>query len=308
MPSATRILLYGLEKSGKSTIIESFEKGHFTTGTPSTAHRTYEISIQNKLFFSIIEVGGRNEVRGFVTEYLGYSDAIVFVIDGSNDSSFAEVKKEFLKILNHPLASGKPLAILFHKKDITKVHPSIIIDKLDLLNRYDRPHRVFSTSAYESQQFMNVLAWVNNCLVEDRSLFQNKASRLLTIYLLDMLEEKKQGLRLLAVLGQLEIISRAGQVEYNRDKTILLLRKLRASGEIEFNETSQIWSITTKGQKQLQNPNLIKGTKYEKLRAILDGEVSSDQKIDEKEVLEEFELDELADLFEKSTEKKRRKL
>jgi small GTP-binding protein len=307
MPAATRILLYGLEKSGKSTIVESFRRGHFTTGTPSTAHRTYDVSIQNKLHFSIFEVGGRMEVRGFVTEYLGHSDAIIFVIDGSDESSFSEVKKEFLKILSHPLASGKPIAILFHKKDIAKVHPSIIIDELDLLNRYDRPHRVFSTSANEPKRFMEVLAWINNCLVEDRSLFQDKYSRLLTIHIFDMLEEKPQGLPLLAVLGQLEIISRAGQVKYNRDKTILLLRKLRESGELDFNETTQIWSITPKGRKQLQNPNLIKGTKYEKLRAILDGEklVDSDQRSEEKEVLEEFELDELVDIFEKSTEKKR---
>ncbi len=303
MSSATRILLYGLEKSGKSTIIESFNKGHFKTGTPSTAHKTYDLSIQNKLHFSIIEVGGRKEVRGFVTEYMDFTDAIIFVIDGSDESSFTQVKNEFFRILNHPLSSGKPMAILFHKKDIARVHPSIIIDELDLLNRYDRPHRVFSTTAHEPKRFIEVLAWINNCLVEGRSLFQDKYSRLLSIYIFDMLDEKPQGLPLLAVLGQLEIISRAGQVEYNRDKTILLLRKLRESGELDFNETTQIWSITSKGKKQLSNPNLVKGTKYEKLRAILDGE---DQQIEEKEVLEEFELDELADIFEKSTEKKRK--
>ena len=301
MPSATRILLYGLEKSGKSTIVESFERGQFTTGTPSTAHRTYDISIQNKLNFSIFEVGGRKEVRGFVPEYLDYSDAIIFVVDGSDESSFREVKTEFFNILNHSSAAGKPLAILFHKKDIAKVHPSIIIDELDLLNRYDRPHRVFSTSATEPKRFMEVLAWINNCLLEDKSLFQDKYSRLLTIYILDMLEEKPRGLPLLAVLGQLEIISRTGQIEYNRDKTIALLRKLRESGELDFNKSTQIWRITPKGRKQLENPNLITGTKYEKLRAVLDGE----KEVEEKEVLEEFELDEIVDIFGKSTEKKR---
>ncbi len=302
MPSATRVLLYGLEKSGKSTIIESFQKGHFTQGIPSTAHQTYDILIKNIIPFSIIEVGGRKEVRGFVTQYLDYSDAIVFVIDGSDEGSFHEVKTEFLKILNHPLSLGKPLAILFHKKDIARVHPSIIIDELDLLNRYDRPHRVFSTSAKEPHLFMEVLAWINNCLIEEKQLFQDKYSRLLTIYILDMLEEKQQGLPLLAILGQLEIISRAGQVEFNRDKIILLLRKLRASGELNYNESTQLWSITLKGQEKLQSSDLIKGTKYEKLRAVLDGGETGSS------ISEEFELDELAELFEKTTDQKRKKL
>ena len=299
MQAPTRILLYGCEKSGKSTLVESFRKGHFTMGTPSTAHRTYDILVKNVLPFSIIEVGGRKEVRGFVTQYLDHVDSIVYVIDGSEEGSFQEAKTEFLKVINNPLSLGKPLAILFHKKDIAVVHPSIIIDQLDLLNRYDRPHRVFSTSAKEPTCFMEVLAWLQNCLIEEKQLFQDKYSRLLSIYILDMLEEKKQGLPLLAILGQLEIISRTGQVEFNRDKTILLLRKLRQSGELNYNESTQIWNITLKGYEKLQNPDLIKGTKYEKLRAVLDGEKT------ESSVSEEFELDELAELFEKSTEKKR---
>jgi GTPase SAR1 family protein len=302
MPSATRVLLYGLEKSGKSTIIESFKTGHFTQGIPSTAHKTYDILVKNILPFSIIEVGGRKEVRGFVTKYLDHIDSIVFVIDGSDEGSFQEVKTEFFKILNHPLSLGKPLAILFHKKDIATVHPSIIIDKLDLLNRYDRPHRVFSTSAHNPKLFMEVLAWLHNCLIEEKQLFQDKYSRLLTIYILDMLEEKKMGLPLLAILGQLEIISRTGQVEFNRDKTILLLRKLRESGELNYNESTQVWSITLKGYEKLQNPDLIKGTKYEKLRAVLDGGETGSS------VSEEFELDELAELFDKTTRQKRKNL
>ena len=300
MTPATRILMFGLEKSGKSTIVESFNRGEFTTGTPFTTHRSTDISIQNKLNFTIFEVGGRKEVRRFVPEYLDYSHAIIFVIDGSDETSFKEVKTEFFKILHNPSAAGKPLAILFHKKDIAKVHPSIIIDELDLLNRYDRPHRVFSTTATEPKRFMEVLAWINNCLLEGKSLFQDKYSRLLTIFIFDMLEEKPRGLPLLALLGQLEIISRTGQIEYSRDKTITLLRKLRESGELDFNETTQIWSLTSKGKKQLENPNLIKGTKYEKLRAVLDGEKEGE----EKEVIEEFDLDELVDIFGKSTEKK----
>jgi len=300
MPSATRVLLYGLEKSGKSTIIESFKKGHFTQGIPSTAHQTYDILVKNILPFSIIEVGGRREVRGFVTQYLDTSDCICFVIDGNNKGSFHEVKTEFLKILNHPLSLGKPLAILFHKNDLATVHPSIIIDELDLLNRYDRPHRVFSTSAHNPKLFMEVLAWLHNCLIEEKQLFQDKYSRLLTIYILDMLEEKKQGLPLLAILGQLEIISRTGQVEFNRDKIMILLRKLRSNGELNYDESTQIWSITIKGQEKLQNPDLIKGTKYEKLRAVLDGEETGSS------VSEEFELDELADLFDKTIGKKGR--
>ncbi|MFX0172480.1 MAG: ADP-ribosylation factor-like protein [Candidatus Hodarchaeota archaeon] len=309
-----RVLLYGLEKSGKSTLINSFKEGHFTPGIPFTAQKTFEITINNPLAFTITEVGGRKEVRWFVSELLNYVDAIIFVIDGSDEGTFVDVKVEFDKIVNHPQSLGKPLAILFHKTDITQIHPSIIIEKLDILNRYDRSHRVFSSTAKKPEDFKQVLIWINNCLMEDRIPIQDQISRFFTIYILDLLESKKEGLPILSILGQLEIISRTGQVEYDRDKILSLLRRLRSEGDVEFNEFNQIWMITVQGREKLQSSELIKGSRYEKIGAMIDANQASPAKSDkigldkeEKDFIDDFDLDELADLYKKTIDHKRKK-
>ncbi|MHA2176189.1 MAG: ADP-ribosylation factor-like protein, partial [Candidatus Hodarchaeales archaeon] len=59
MKSSIQVLLYGLERSGKSTIITSYRNGEFRVGTPSTAHQTYEITSKTNKDFTIVEVGGR---------------------------------------------------------------------------------------------------------------------------------------------------------------------------------------------------------------------------------------------------------
>ncbi|MFX0183469.1 MAG: ADP-ribosylation factor-like protein [Candidatus Hodarchaeota archaeon] len=301
-----RVLLYGLEKSGKSTLLNSFQEGHYTPGIPFTAQNTSEITINDNLTFAITEVGGRKEVRRFASELLNYVEAIIFVIDGSDEGSFVDVKIEFDKILNHPQSLGKPLAILFHKTDITQIHPSIIIEKLNILNRYDRPHRVFSSTAKRPEDFKQVLIWINNCQIEDRIPIQDQLSRFYIIYILDFLETKKEGLPILSILGQLEIISRTGQVEYDRDKILALLRRLRSEGDIEFDESYQIWRITVQGREKLQSSELIKGGRYEKIRAMIDANQASPAKSDkigldkeEKDIIDEFDLDELADLKKK---------
>lgn len=244
---------------------------------------------------------------------MDYVDAVIFVIDGSDEGSFTDVKVEFDKIINHPQSIGKPLAVLFHKKDIALVHPSTIITKLDILNRYDRPHRVFSSTAKRPEDFKQVLIWINKCLTEDRSPIQDQESRLFTIYILDMLNDKKEGLPILSILGQLEIISRTGQVVYNRDKILAILRKSMSKGEIEYNESYQIWRITGKGREILQSSELIKGGRYEKIRAILDmnesnssGSAKTSLDKEQKEVLDEFDIDELADLYKKTSKHKRK--
>ena len=115
MKTSIQVLLYGLERSGKSTLINSYQKGEFKPGISSTAHQSYDIILNGKTNFTIIEVGGRKEVRRFVEEYLEHVDASIFVIDGSEEGSFPEVRREFLRILNNPLMLGKPLAIVFNK-------------------------------------------------------------------------------------------------------------------------------------------------------------------------------------------------
>lgn len=307
MTTTIRVLLYGLEKSGKSTIITSFQKGIFTLGIPSTAQTISEITINNNLIFNITEVGGRKEVKRFVLKFMDHVDAIIFVIDGSDERSFMEVESEFKKILNHPQSFGKPLVVLFHKKDIAQVHPSTIIEKLDILNRLDRPHRVFSSTAKEPQNFRQVLSWIHQRLTEDDYPIPDRFSRFLTIYILDMLNDHEKGLPLLSILGQLEIISRTGQVEYNRDKIMAILRKLMSVGEIEYVKPFQVWQITRKGREKLQSSELVKGDLQEELRALLDKEstkTSLDK--DEKELLDDFELDELAELYKKTTTRKRK--
>jgi small GTP-binding protein len=306
-----QVLLYGLENSGKSTLLRSFQVGHFKSGAPFTAHKFYDITLNDRLKFNIIEVGGRKDVRRFVFQYIEHVDAIIFVIDGSNEVSFNEVETEFKIILNHSHSLDKPLAILFNKTDITRIHPSIIIERLDILNRLDRPHQVFSTTANEPKQFGEVLLWINKCLTEGRHFIEDQFSRFFRIYILDMLSSQKKGQAILSILGQLRIITQTGQVDYDRDKIMVILRKLLDGGEIEYDKLSQVYKITSKGMETLESSELIKGGRYEKIRAMLDKTPSSSAgkslglAQDEKEKLDEFDIDELAELYKKTTKRKR---
>ncbi|MHA2304526.1 MAG: ADP-ribosylation factor-like protein, partial [Candidatus Hodarchaeales archaeon] len=193
-----QVLLYGLESSGKSTIIKSFQEGQFTSGIPFTAQKYSEIRLTANVNFDILEVGGRRDVRRIAVESIDRVDAIIFVIDGSNEGSFKNAKIEFEKILLHPQSRGKPLAILFHKKDIAQVHPAVIIEKLHLLDRIDRPHKVFSTTAKNPQDFGQVLNWIHKRLTDKDSLLEDRETRFYKILILDILNNQKKGLPILA--------------------------------------------------------------------------------------------------------------
>ena len=262
----------------------------------------------DKSTFSITEVGGRKEVRNNVTRFIEFVDAIIFVIDGSNKISFREVVVELRKIIDHPHSVSKPLAILFHKSDIATGSPAVILEDLGLLNRYDRPHQVFSTTAKKPLIFHDVLTWINDRIHEDKTLLEDKATRHLRIFLFDLLNETKQGLQLLAILGQLEIISRTGQIMYDRDKIIALLRKSLTTEEVQYDENTNLWRLTPKGVETLMSKEIVKGDKYEDLQAIIadDSQPSESSTQDQQEVLDKFDLDELADLYKKTSSPKKK--
>ncbi len=260
-----------------------------------------------------MEVGGRRDVRRLAIENIDQVEAIILVIDGSNEGSFKDVKIEFEKILQHPHSRGKPLAILFHKKDIARVHPAVIIEKFNLIDRIDRPHKVFSTTAKSPQDFGQVLTWIHKCLSEKDVFLEDRATRFYKIYILDILNDQNKGLPFLEILSQLKIISRSGQVEFDRDNIVVILKKLLSSGDIEYIEQSEKWRITEKGQNRIESSELVKGDKYEDLKEYLDKSRALDSSEDpttsldkdKKDILDEFEIDELAELYKKSTSKKR---
>ena len=88
-----QLLLYGLENSGKSTLISSFQNGQFSVGSPFTAQQVTDIIFEDNLTFTIFEVGGRKEVRKFVSEVIDHAKGILFLIDGTDELHFDEMKE-----------------------------------------------------------------------------------------------------------------------------------------------------------------------------------------------------------------------
>ncbi|MFX0093207.1 MAG: ADP-ribosylation factor-like protein [Candidatus Hodarchaeota archaeon] len=249
MSKLAKILLYGLEKSGKSTLISSFLEGSFITDVAPTAHKLFEVPFDEDISFEISEVGGSKETALFALRLLRTVDAIIFVIDGSNDRKFNDVKIEFEKIMQHPDSGKKPIAILFNKVDIATVAPSIVINQLQILKMIDRPHTVFSTTAKAAQDFVQVLSWLKDRLTEKEEL-EDGSLDLFEINILDMLRSSRT-LSFLALLGQLKFMMRAGHGDYNKDSLMATLRKLMATGYIDFIEEIQAYKITDKGRGKL---------------------------------------------------------
>ena len=94
-------LILGLDRVGKTTILEYLKKKAFTSVKPTLALTLIE-QIINSYLFKIIDVSGQKKLRDQWWMYTKHPDAIIFVIDINdikNKERLEETKEEINKII-----------------------------------------------------------------------------------------------------------------------------------------------------------------------------------------------------------------
>lgn len=132
-----KVVVCGLNNSGKSTLISFMETGGFQKETPTMGKTLTSIIIQGSRI-DLIELGGHEEFRGLWRTEMSDSDCIVFVLDASDKKRFTEAKVELLK--HRLILSDKPLIVLANKQDLgPEASIGEIIETLELskLNSFE---------------------------------------------------------------------------------------------------------------------------------------------------------------------------
>ena len=93
-----KILIFGLDNSGKTTILEQVKKMHgqkhmsLKKITPTIGLNIAKIE-KNNAEYLLWDVGGQTVLRKIWDKYFSEANGLIFVIDGSNDIRFQEVKE-----------------------------------------------------------------------------------------------------------------------------------------------------------------------------------------------------------------------
>jgi small GTP-binding protein len=113
-----KVLLIGLDGSGKTTIVNQLKSKSFVHTVPTIGVNIESISYKN-LDFLVFDVGGK--ITSLWSHYYENTDALIFVVDSLDSERFPQVKEEFVK-LNQELKFTKTvILVLFNKFDLSEV-------------------------------------------------------------------------------------------------------------------------------------------------------------------------------------------
>lgn len=163
MTSKMRILMLGLDNTGKTTILNKISCSQdVEKPSPSTEFKTEHVEYKGK-HFSICDAGGQEKLRLLWKDYFADTHGIIFVINSIDKHRIDEARDELVKLLNANELKNVPLLVIANKQDLPDVlHVNEIKEQFGLGNIDDRKWGVLGVSATKDADLLKILDWFSN--------------------------------------------------------------------------------------------------------------------------------------------------
>mmetsp|Transcript_13718 Transcript_13718/g.22688 ORF Transcript_13718/g.22688 Transcript_13718/m.22688 type:complete len:182 (+) Transcript_13718:143-688(+) len=142
-----RILVLGLDNSGKTTILKKLSGEDIQHITPTQGFNIKSL-VQSDVKLKVWDVGGQKTIRPYWRNYFDSTDALIFVIDSSDRRRMEETGIELQQLLDEEKLSGVPLLVFANKQDLLNaLSPAELTAGLNLHAIRDRQWVILPCSA-----------------------------------------------------------------------------------------------------------------------------------------------------------------
>ncbi|KAI3945027.1 hypothetical protein MKW92_025872 [Papaver armeniacum] len=168
-----KVLFLGLDNSGKTTLLQMLKHEKLVQHQP-TLHPTSEELTIGKIVFKVFDLGGHQIARRVWKDYYAKVDAVVYLIDASDQERFAESRRELANLLLDDALATVPFLVLGNKIDkYTAVSEENLQHEfgltnsttgkgiVNLANSNIRPLEVFMCSIVRQSGYGEGLQWIS---------------------------------------------------------------------------------------------------------------------------------------------------
>lgn len=157
-----RILILGLDASGKTTILHKMKLGLPLTTIPTVGFNVQTVSYK-KTKFHVWDVGGQSNIRPLWPHYYTGTHGLIFVVDSSDRDRVGEARREFHKIILDREMRDAVILVFANKQDVGgAMKPHQIQEELGLTKIRDRNWYVQPISALTGEGLYEGLNWLIN--------------------------------------------------------------------------------------------------------------------------------------------------
>ncbi|KAL7540186.1 hypothetical protein ACHAXR_009921 [Thalassiosira sp. AJA248-18] len=155
-----RILVLGLDNSGKTTILKQLGNESINEVMPTQGFNVKSL-VQNSFKLNVWDIGGQKSIRPYWRNYFDRTDALIYVIDSSDSRRMEETSLELDQLLNEEKLNGVPLLIFANKQDLLNaLSADEIRDGLNLKNVRQREWTIQACSSKSGEGLEDGFQWV----------------------------------------------------------------------------------------------------------------------------------------------------
>jgi len=142
-----RILMLGLDNSGKTTALKQLAGEDVTHITPTQGFNIKSV-VNSGFKLNVWDIGGQKHIRPYWKNYYENTDAIVYMVDSTDSRRTDEAADELECLLKEEALQGVPVLVFANKQDLLNaMKAGEILTKLELTQYTDRWVHVEACSA-----------------------------------------------------------------------------------------------------------------------------------------------------------------
>ena len=158
--SEARILVLGLDNSGKTTILKKLSDEDITQIMPTQGFNIKSL-MHEGFKLNVWDIGGQKSIRPYWRNYIDQTDALIYVIDSADRRRMEETGVELKQLLDEERLANTPLLIFANKQDLMNaLAPDEISGELALNEIRDRVWNILPCSAKTGEGLQDGMEWV----------------------------------------------------------------------------------------------------------------------------------------------------
>lgn len=165
-----KLVFLGLDNAGKSTLLHMLKDDRMAQLEPTTHPQSEELVMGN-IRFRTFDLGGHEIARKIWKDYLGFVDAVVFIVDSVDRERFLLAREELQSLLTMEELQATPFVILGNKIDLPEAASEEELKDMLGLNTYvyskeqgGRPIEVFMCSVAKRSGYAEAFRWLSQYL------------------------------------------------------------------------------------------------------------------------------------------------
>jgi len=167
-----RLLVLGLDNSGKTTILKKLSDEDITHIMPTQGFNIKSL-MHEGFKLNVWDIGGQKSIRPYWRNYFDQTDALIYVIDSADKRRMEETGVELQQLLDEERLNSVPLLIMANKQDLmSAATPAEITAELRLNELRDRTWQILPCSAKTGEGLQDGMEWIvdqiNNGKVESK--------------------------------------------------------------------------------------------------------------------------------------------